>query len=386
MSTDTKAVVPVAGQMVRQDATGEEITGQAETAGAALAAQARAMVEARFVMALRKPRDWDEVRAKLLRACDRPGFAGSATEKTFGAAWYRKPIGEGIEGFSIRFAEEAVRCMGNVDVQTVTVYDDDTKRICMVTVTDLENNSGYQASFTFNKTVERRSLKDGEKALSVRVGSFGKPVYTMPATDDDVFTKQQALASKLIRNGVLRVLPGDIQAVCRDRILAIRQGDIAKDLDGARLKLVDAFGALNILPTNLKELLGHELTLATPAEIDDLRALYKALKAGETTWADAVAEALADRGETADAKPRTTGLAAVTEKLKAQEPTKGLIAPGELTHAEADAAIAAEEACHHTGAFSWLVDKNKKPIPGKVVSCADCERDVHLVNGKVIAK
>ena len=109
------------------------------------------------------------------------------------------------EGFSIRFAEEAARAMGNIDIETVTLWDDDSKRILGLTVLDLENNIVFTNSITVNKTVEKRFLKSGEQALSVRVNSKGEPTYLMPASDDEVIQKQQSLSSKSIRNGILRL-------------------------------------------------------------------------------------------------------------------------------------------------------------------------------------
>jgi hypothetical protein len=241
------------------------------------------MVKARFTIALRRPRDWDDVRSKMLRACERPGFAGSATEKTWGAAWYRKPVGEGVEGFSIRFAEEAVRCMGNLDVEPVVVFEDAGKRILNVTVLDLESNVAYQTPITVEKTVVRKFLKKGEEALRVMVNSRGETTYLLPATDDEVFSKQQNLSSKALRTNVLRILPGDIQAECRARILAIRNGEAAKDPDGFRKKVADGFAKLNVRPSDLKELLGHDLATASPAELTDSRST-RARPRGRRSW------------------------------------------------------------------------------------------------------
>ena len=124
----------------------------AETASTAVAVQARAAVEARYKMALMRPRSWDEVRVRLLAACKRPGFAETAR--------YAKPVGgKSIEGPSIRFAEEALRAMGNAYVETMVVFDDDERRIVRVTVTDLEANLSYPHDITLRKTVERRRLK-----------------------------------------------------------------------------------------------------------------------------------------------------------------------------------------------------------------------------------
>src|SRR3990167_8355491 len=103
MSSQNAVVVPQPqpGTVARREFGADQLAVAGETSTALLAAQAEAMVKARFVVAMQRPRDFDDVRAKLLRACERPGFAGSATEKTWGAAWYHKPVGDGVEGFSI---------------------------------------------------------------------------------------------------------------------------------------------------------------------------------------------------------------------------------------------------------------------------------------------
>ena len=119
------------------------------------------MVEARYIMAIRRPRDMDVVREKMLKECRRPSFAAVAR--------YQKPIGRDKSkwpsGPSIRFAEAAVRNMTNITVETMTVYDDREKRIVRVTVTDLEANVPYAQDVTITKTIERRQRKEGDQVL-----------------------------------------------------------------------------------------------------------------------------------------------------------------------------------------------------------------------------
>lgn len=288
-----------------------------ETSSSAMAARVTALAQAKFIMAMKRTRNMDDVRQKMLRACERPGFAGDANEKVWGAAWYKKPVGDGVEGFSIRFAEEAIRALGNIDVQTVTLWDDERKRIVEVTVLDLENNISYPTSITLEKTVERNKLPAGTVAIRQRTNSYGKPVYIIPATDDEVFGKQQNLISKAIRNGALRLLPGDIQAECRTRIMQIRNGDAAKDPDGFKRKVLDAFATLNVMPPQLEEYLGHPLGNATPAELTDLRELYTAIKEGRTTWAEIMSEAT-DEPTTKEPQAPITTTAQATESLRAR--------------------------------------------------------------------
>jgi len=300
---------PAAGTVSRQDFSGAELAMLGETASSAAAAQARALVEARYVMAMRRPRDMDEVRVRLLRECNRPGFAKSA--------WYLKPVGNGVEGFSIRFAEAAVRCLTNVLSESAVTWDDPQKRVLMVTVTDLESNTPWAKSVTFDKTVERSFLKKGQLALATRINSSGKPVYIVEATDDEVLSKENNLISKAIRNSVLRILPGDIQDECRAAIKGILAGEVAKDPDAERKRIADAFAELGVMPSALKEFMGHDLGAASPAELVKLRGIYTSIKTGETTWADVAEqkEAAAAAKEPAAPAPAKSAIDNLTDRL-----------------------------------------------------------------------
>lgn len=323
MSSEEMALAkPAAGMVQRQGFSESEMEQMGETASTALAARERAVIESRFIMALRRPRSWMNVRTELIQECRRPGVAGRDSDPKRGRFWYHVPRGNGIEGFSIRFAEAAIRAMGNVAVETATVYEDGEKRIVSVTVLELEKNISYPATVVVGKTIERNSLPKGETPLRVRSNSQGRTVYVLPATDDDVAQKQGVLVSKAIRNGALRLIPGDILAECEAEMLKVRLGELAtQDPKAAARKVADGFMKLNVKPNDLAQLLGHEIDSCTPAEIADLRDLYKAIEEGRTTWFAVMSQALADRSEDGEGQERataTTGLAAVTAGLKAQ--------------------------------------------------------------------
>ena len=271
--TNTGAMLPVETMAVAMP--------QTETTAVAVAEQARAIVEARYKMALARPRDWDTVRAKLLKDAMRPGFAATAI--------YNKPIGKGVTGPSIRFAEAAIRAMTNIVSETMTVFDDASRRIVRVTVTDLEANTPWSQDVTIEKTVERSRLKDGEIPIASRTNSKGYPVYIVPATDDDILNKTNALISKAVRTLALRLLPGDIQeealAQCRE---TNRKGDAAMGPDAARLKMFDLFSDVGVTPADLKAYLGHDCARITREEHEHLRGIWTALRDGETNWREIV--------------------------------------------------------------------------------------------------
>ncbi len=249
-----------------------------ETASTAVAAQAKAMVEARYIMALQRPRDWDEVRQKLLRECRRPSFANNKS------AYYRKPIGAGVEGLGIRFVEVALRCMTNVFVETTMIFEDDTKEVLRVAVTDLESNLTYPLDVRVSKTVERSKPMDDGSFISARKNSYGKMTYTVPANDDDLLNKRAALISKAIRTLGLRVVPGDLQDEAEAIIKQIRTDEAARDPDAERKRIADAFAEIGVKAADLTAYLGHGLDTCNPQELVDLRGIYGAIKDGEATW------------------------------------------------------------------------------------------------------
>jgi hypothetical protein len=257
-----------------------------ETSSTVLAAQAKALVEARYMVAMHRPRDLDVVRARLMADAKRPGFAEVAI--------YQKPIGKDPEkwptGPSIRFAEAAIRAMGNCVIEAITIFDDPDRRIVRVTATDLESNASWSSDSSIQKTVERSYIKDGEAPLSSRLNSYNKPVYTVRATDDDILNKVNALLSKSYRTLGLRLVPGDIVDEVENECWKTRRTKDAKDPDAARLQLFDAFGRQGVTIEQLKTYLGHDGKVLTPKEQETLRALFNALRDGETTWVEIMAE------------------------------------------------------------------------------------------------
>lgn len=311
-------------QLVTRNEFSNEVV-VADTASTAVAAQAKALVEARYIMALRRPRDMDVVREKMLKECCRPSFAAVAR--------YVKPIGQDRAkwpaGPSIRFAEAAVRNMGNVTVETMTVYDDREKRIVRVMVTDLEANVPYSQDITIAKTIERRKTKEGDTVISTRTNSYGDKVYILEATDDDIINKQQALISKAIRTQGLRLIPGDIIDECMDQVLVTQSNADAEDPDAAKRKLFDAFGALGVRAEQIKEYIGHDAASLSPKELADLRALYAAIRDGEATWRDVM------ETKTAQAELKTASLDAVRAAAASKKAgIKKSVDPdtGEITH------------------------------------------------------
>jgi len=316
MTDKTEMVrVPNAGEIARQEFGASGLEHRAETASTALAEQAKAAVQARYVMALQRPRDLFQVREKLLADCKRPLFAEKAI--------YNKPIGKGVEGPSIRMAEAASRAMTNVFTDVFAIYDDSSKRIVRVCASDLEANVTYTKDVTVNKTIERRAQLEGRKILSQRINSKGDTTYTFEATDDEILDRENALASKAMRTCLLRLVPGDILEEAIAACYATMENKDAADPAAARKGMCDAFADMGVPVAALVEYLGHTIELTTAAEMKTLRGLFNALKDGETTWAQAIeakgnkpAEKTPAPEVKTGAKPQTLGDAAAASKAK----------------------------------------------------------------------
>lgn len=304
----------------REDFDGIETTALVETASSAVAAQAKAAVQARYVLAMQRPRNLDTVRDRLLKDCRRPRFADSAI--------YHKPVGEGIEGASIRFAEAAMRCMGNIMPEVSTIYDDNQKRIVRVSVTDLEVNLTYSKDVVIQKTMERKNPR-GETPISSRRNSKGDIVYLIPATDDDILNRENALISKAIRTNALRLLPGDIYDECMELCYATIADKAAKDPEAERKKVLDTFSSLGVPPEQVQLYLGHDLAICSPAEITKLRGIAMAIKDGEATWAEVMDTVAGDT----DAEPDELAAkqSALAEKLAAVRSKREAAKTGEAS-------------------------------------------------------
>lgn len=299
--TESMQVVQ-AGEVMRSSFGGHELARSGETAATAMAERSKALVQAKFIMALQRPRDLDDVRVKLMKECKRPGFAATAR--------YAKPIGgnKRAEGFSIRFMEAVARCMGNLDIQVTPVNETDRVRIMEIAIIDLETNNSESVTVVMEKTVERRALKDGEVPISQRLNSNGEVTYLVAATEDQLLAKQNAAISKAKRNAIQHMIAGDILDDCKAQLVATIRSEDKRDPAAARKALADGFAAMGVSPSALKAYLGHDLETCAPAEIESLRELYQAIRDGETTWREASAT---DDAE----KPRKSTL---SEKIAAK--------------------------------------------------------------------
>lgn len=262
---------------------GQVLPAAMDASSAAAAALSKAEVEAAYTVALARPRDLNLARQRILEHCRRPRFAE--------AAKYSMPRGDKtVSGPSIRMAEAAAQALGNLRQTQSVVYDDDLRQVVRFVVTDLETNLAFSSEAAIDKTVERKRPGKGDVVLSERVNSRNEAVYLIRATEADVGQKVGAAASRAIRNAVLRLLPRDILEEAMETVDETRKKKNAEDPAAARKRLLDAFAGIGVGADELRKHAGQPLDSLSPVQMDELRDLYTAIREGQTTWRDVIAQ------------------------------------------------------------------------------------------------
>jgi hypothetical protein len=248
-----------------------------DPAAVAAAEAAKARIQSAYIMALHRPRNPDQARDSILRACKRTGFAEKVE--------FSKPVsGKQVKGPSVRFAELALKEWGNVLTETQVVFEDDQVRRLKVFCTDLETNLTHSKEIVVNKTVERRKPTPDREIITERTNTSGDKVYIVKATEDELQNKESALISKALRNEGLRLIPTDIIDEGIETARATLKQRDEQDPDAAKKQIFDSFSEIGIRPKELEGYLGHPLDAIQPAELQNLRGMYRAIKDGEATW------------------------------------------------------------------------------------------------------
>lgn len=285
----------------------EQITA---TGGNVLAERAKAEIQARYMVAIARPRNMELVRQKLLKECERDAFCG--------VAWYSVP--NRGSGFSINFAHAAKRIMGNIDVREVVVFDNYERMIVEVNVTDVESNNTDTRSAVIEKTVERRKLQKGETAISSRINSYGDVVYLRRATDEEFFPKKNAAVSKIVRNLIIACVPRDFLDDCADMVKKgkerVDKNEALRDPDEQKRNIIDSFSKLNITVDKIELYLGHDIGTSSPSELQDLRDIFKAVRNGDIRFHELLEDKLNPKDEPETTEKKQSKIDKMKEKMK----------------------------------------------------------------------
>jgi hypothetical protein len=363
--------------VVRQSAAGQtEAMVLAETHAIAMAARAKADVEAMISAALAHPRDWDQVQQNLLADCMSWEFADEALYELEFKKWNPKTREEEatdpVTNYSVRFAEAAQVHMGNIDVDVQTTSEDGYFRRKRVVVTDLENLVRFSESISVEKTVERKYLKKGQVALSERANTYGDTVYTVMASDSDLRMKENGLVSRSFRNCLLRLLKPNIKAACRAQIAETLTAAVKADPGAKRKEIIAAFATINVPVTQLKIYLGvKDLNMLQPDQIVHLQRIFKTVRNGERSWADIFEERTGQEAEEVQSPPEDAVTAPIEEAQTTPVTAAPAAAPAPATPGEiidpgtgevlTAASVEPDKEANPVGHFLWRAVKATTP-------------------------
>lgn len=303
--------------------------GGTNAIAAMAAATGKAMVEAQYAIAFQRPRDYFQCLQALEKECRRPGLAQIAE--------YRLPRGgKTITGPTVHLANACARAYRNLRVEVVITHDDQYRRGGLVMVLDMdpEANNVRTGAWSIDKTVERRSLKQGEDALEQRVAADGSHViYVVQASEADVLQKQNAQTSRIERNLILKMIPGDMLESALEWARETNASSAKVDPQAALKKVADGFLGIGVTVKQLAEYLGHGLDKVTPEEVVDLRGIYQAIRSGDTNWLQVIEEKKAEAAQ-ANTTPDERG--ALIRKIAGAKIRHGEVIEGALRAAGID--------------------------------------------------
>jgi hypothetical protein len=234
-----------------------------ELATSSAEATARYEMEGAIVMARRFPRNEDKAFSSIMKACSRPTFAADCC--------YSFPRGgEAIEGPSVYLAREAARCWGNIRYGVDIIRDDAGNRQIRGWAWDMETNTRVAAEDSFAKLAYRKK------------GGWVKP------DERELRELTNRRAAIMIRNCILSLIPSDlIEDAVKESKKTLEKGAAANP-DEARKLVIKAFAAIGVPVDELEKYLKHPLAQSSPAEIANLRTVYKSISDGNSKWSEYV--------------------------------------------------------------------------------------------------
>lgn len=240
----------------------QELMSPAPKAGGAMADRTVAEIQAQVFMAKQFPRNENQARARILRACQRPGLAAKAI--------YTYPKGgQRVTGPSIRLAEALAQAWGNLDFNTVILEQRGTESVCLSYCWDVETNTRASRSFIVPHKI---STKNGERVLT-----DPREIYELAANQ----------GARRLRACILSIIPGDIvdeaMAACNETL----SGGNKKPLIDRLRELADRFAHYYSVPLeSIERYFGYPLDAFTEMDGIALAGIYTALRDGQNKRED----------------------------------------------------------------------------------------------------
>ena len=227
-------------------------------AGAVTIEAERAIADAQgaLIIAKRFPRNINAALEQFLTTCANPNFAASA--------FYSMPRGgQQISGPSIRFAEEAARCVGNIEFGIRELSRDEGRSEVEAFAWDKETNTKSVHQFSVRHVID----------LS---GGKSKEAKSERDIDDLVSNK----GGRRLRARILAIIPKWFQdegvEMCRKTIA----GQTTEPLPVRIRKMMKAFANFGVTEKMLSAYMEKPLDQVTLDELVDLTGVYNALREG----------------------------------------------------------------------------------------------------------
>lgn len=318
MSTDITTTSPQRGQAIEGNSLTTRSEASRELSVSAAQTAARYEIEGAIILARQFPRNEDAAYQALMRSCKRLTFAQDCT--------YSFPRGtEQVEGASVYLARELARLWGNIRYGVDIIADDDAERTIRAWAWDLETNTRTSADDTFAKLIYRKK------------GGWQKP------DERDLRELTNRRAAIIVRNCLLGILPPDFVEDAMAEAKKTLQKGVSDNIDDSRKKLVVAFGGIGVSVEQIEEHIGHPIASSSPAEITKLRAVWKSISDGNSTWSDYLPHdskptTPPSDGSGASASDLTSGKASKTERP--HKPAKEPQQPQDQSHgSQADSSV-----------------------------------------------
>jgi len=272
--------------------------------GDALAQIIRAETDTQITTAKRYPRDFSLSKRKMLSLA-------TLDEETAAGCFYKlNRQGKTIEGPSVRMAEIAISCFGNIKAGARVIANDGKTITAQGFCHDLENNVAVSVE------VKRRITDKAGKTYS---------------EDMQVVTGNAACAIAF-RNAAYKVVPMALIKPVYEAAKKCAVGDL-KTLADRRTAALKYFSSLGVTE---KQVLGYLGKTAVDgidlADVENLIGLSTAIKEGSTTVDEAFNEKSA--GHVVQITPRTAQAPLAEEPIETQpgEPRRRTVAPKATPH------------------------------------------------------
>lgn len=221
----------------------------------------RAEIDMQIATARRYPRELGKVKSDMV------SFA-TLDEETAESCFYSLPRGgKNIQGPSVRLAEIAVACYGNLRAGTRILHAETTGSTPHVVVQsvchDLEKNTAV--------AIEKRRRIVGKKSKNGVID------------EDDINLAANACSAIAFRDAVFKVVPGALIRPVFEQAKRVAIGD-AKTLNDRRARAIDAFAKMGVSKERVLLAVGKKSVEAVDlADLETLIGLHTAIRDGATT-------------------------------------------------------------------------------------------------------